>query len=131
MNMNKSKKIVQWLSCIMILCFVFGCTDERKIKLERGIGFMKSLTRANPADQLAAAHYQANTPEGMIMLYYASLPADGSCPGAYSDRQNLKPWSILVLPGNKENALIIEGYGDDLTKPIIVEEITVQIRANQ
>lgn len=129
--MNKSKKIVQLFSCILILFFVFGCTDERKAKLEKGIGFMKSMTRSNPADQLAAAHYQANTPEGMIMLYHASLPADGSYPGAYSDRQNLQPWSILVLPGNTVNSLIIEGYGDDLTKPIIVEEITVQIRANQ
>jgi hypothetical protein len=126
--MNKSKRLFQWLSCILILFFIFGCTDERKIKLERGIGFIRSLTNPSPAQGLAAAHYQANTPDGMIMLYHASLPADGSYPEAYSDRRSLQPWTILVLPGNKENALIIEGYGEDLTKPIIVEEISFKKR---
>ena len=129
--MNKSKRIVQLLSCVLILFVVFGCTDERETKLKKGIGFMRGLTSSNPADQLAAAHYQATTPEGMIMLYHSSLPADGSYPNAYSDRQSLQQWSILVLPGNKENSLIIEGYGEDLAKPIIVEEITFKKMPNQ
>jgi|WetSurMetagenome_2_1015567.scaffolds.fasta_scaffold346290_1 hypothetical protein len=122
--MTKSKRIFQLFSCILILFVIFGCTDEKKTKLERGVGFMRSLTNPSPAQGLANAHYQANIPEGMIMLYHASLPADGSYPEAYSDRQSLQPWTILVLPGNKENSLIIEGYGEDITKPIIVEEIS-------
>jgi hypothetical protein len=32
------------------------------------------------------------------------------------------------LPGNKGNSLIVEGYGQDLTKPLIVEEITFKKR---
>lgn len=89
---------------------------------------MRSLVsgNSNPIQGFAAEHYQANTPEGMIMLYHASLPADGSYPEAYSDRQSLQQWSLLVLPGNKERTLIVEGYGDDLKKPIIVEEIMVK-----
>ncbi|NTW06524.1 MAG: hypothetical protein HGA29_01635 [Syntrophaceae bacterium] len=121
--MNNSKRMLQLLSCFLILFFVFGCTDERKTKLEKGVGFVRSLTNANPANSLAAAHYQADTPEGMVMLYHSSLPADGSYPNIYSDRQSLQSWSLLVLPGNKVRSLIIEGYGDDLTKPLIVEEI--------
>ncbi len=122
---NKSKRIIlQLLSCMLILFFVFGCTDERKTKLEKGVGFVRSLTIRSPAQSLMAAHYQADTPEGMIMLYHASLPADGSYPNVYSDRKSLQSWSLLILPGNKERSLIIEGYGDDLTKPLIVEEIT-------
>jgi len=121
---NKSKRILQLLSCILILFFVFGCTDERKTKLEKGVGFVRSLTGRSPAQSLAAAQYQADTPEGMTMLYHASLPADGSYPNVYSDRKSLQAWSLLILPGNKERSLIIEGYGDDLTKPLIVEEIT-------
>jgi len=112
------------LSCILILFFVFGCTDERKTKLEKGVGFVRSLTSRSPAQSLAAAQYQADTPEGMTMLYHTSLPADGSYPNVYSDRKSLQAWSLLILPGNKERSLIIEGYGDDLTKPLIVEEIT-------
>jgi len=121
---NKSKRIFQLLSCILILFFVFGCTDERKTKLEKGVGFVRSLTSRSPAQSLAAAQYQADTPEGMTMLYHTSLPADGSYPNVYSDRKSLQAWSLLILPGNKERSLIIEGYGDDLTKPLIVEEIT-------
>lgn len=121
---NKSKRILQLLSCILILFFVFGCTDERKTKLEKGVGFVRSLTSRSPAQSLAAAQYQADTPEGMTMLYHTSLPADGSYPNVYSDRKSLQAWSLLILPGNKERSLIIEGYGDDLTKPLIVEEIT-------
>jgi hypothetical protein len=128
--MNGKNRMLYLLSCLLILFVVFGCTDERETKLKRGIGFMRGLTSANPADQLAAAHYQATTPEGIIMLYHVSLPADGSYPGAYSDRQSLQPWSILVLPGNKENSLIIEGYGEALAKPIIVEEIVFPKRPN-
>jgi hypothetical protein len=131
--MNKSNRIFQLLSCVLILFIVFGCTkDERKTKLERGVGFMRSLVsgNSNPVQGLAAANYQANTPEGMIMLYHASAEADGSYPEAYSDRQSLQQWSLLVLPGNKENSLIIEGYGDDLTKPLIVEEIIFKKRNN-
>jgi hypothetical protein len=130
--MSRSKSLFQLLSCVLIVFVIFGCSkDEREVKLERGIGFMRSLTNPGPVNNLAAAHYQANTPEGMIMLYAASAPEDGSYPGVYSDRQSLQPWSILVLPGNKENSLIIEGYGDDLAKPMIVEEITFQKRPNQ
>ena len=124
MRMNKSKRMLQLLSCILILFVIFGCTDERKTKLEKGIGFMRSLTNTNPVQGLAAANYQATTPEGMIMLYHSSLPADGSYPNVYSDRQSLQQWSLLILPGNKERSLIVEGYGEDLTKPLIVEEIT-------
>ncbi|MEN6331667.1 MAG: hypothetical protein ABFD57_06745 [Smithella sp.] len=121
--MNNSKRMLQLLSCFLILFFVFGCTDERKTKLEKGVGFVRSLTNTNPVQSLAAANYQADTPEGMVMLYHSSLPADGSYPNVYSDRKSLQPWSLLILPGNKERSLIIEGYGDDLTKPLIVEEI--------
>jgi len=122
---NKSKRIIlQLLSCMLILFFVFGCTDERKTKLEKGVGFVRSMTIRSPDQSLMGAHYQADTPEGMIMLYHASLPADGSYPNVYSDRKSLQSWSLLILPGNKERSLIIEGYGDDLTKPLIVEEIT-------
>lgn len=123
MQMNNSKRMLQLLSCFLILFFVFGCTDERKTKLEKGVGFVRSLTNTNPVQSLAAANYQADTPEGMVMLYHSSLPADGSYPNVYSDRKSLQPWSLLILPGNKERSLIIEGYGDDLTKPLIVEEI--------
>ena len=127
--MKKSAGIFKlFLFCMVVLLVVTGCADERKTKLEKGIGFMRSLTGGNPAEQLAAAQYQASTPEGMVMLYAASLPTDGSYPSVCSDRQSLQPWSLLILPGNKENSLIVEGYGDDLTKPIIVEEITVKRR---
>ncbi len=126
--MKKSKSILLLFACLLVLFMVFGCKgkDERQVKLEKGIRFMHSLTGSGPADKLAAEHYQANTPEGMIMLYTSSLPEDGSYPSVYSDRQGLQPWSLLILPGNKENALIVEGYGDDLQKPIIVEEIAVK-----
>jgi hypothetical protein len=128
--MKKSKILYQLLACFLILFIISGCVDERKAKLEKGIGFLRSLTNPGPAQGIAASQYQANTPEGMIMLYHASLPADGSYPEVYSDRQNLQPWTILVLPGNKENSLIIEGYGENLTKPVIVEEIIVKNRMN-
>ena len=123
--MNKSKRMLQLLllSCMVVLFVISGCTDERKAKLEKGIGFIRSLTNTNPVQGLAAANYQATTPEGMVMLYHSSLPADGSYPNVYSDRQSLQSWSLLILPGNKERSLIVEGYGEDLTKPLIVEEI--------
>jgi hypothetical protein len=126
--MKNSTRILHLLSCLLVLFIVFGCKgkDERQVKLEKGINFMRSLTSPNPADSLAAAHYQASTPEGMSMLYHASLPADGSYPNVCTDRQNLEPWTLLILPGNKENTLTVEGYGDDLQKPIIVEEIVVK-----
>jgi hypothetical protein len=108
---------------MIILSIVLGCSDERKAKLEKGIGFIRNCTNNNPVKSLAAANYQAGTPAGMITLYHASLPADGSYPNVYSDRQSLQSWSLLILPGNKENSLIVEGYGDDLTKPLVVEEI--------
>jgi hypothetical protein len=129
MRMNKSKRILPLLSCILILFVIFGCTDERKTKLERGIGFMRSFTNPNPIQMGAIANYNADSdPAGLIMLYHSSLEADGSYPEAYSDRQSLQPWSLLVLPGTKERSLIVEGYGDDLKKPIIVEEIIFKKR---
>ena len=89
--MNKSKRMIPWLSCLIILFVIIGCTDERKTKLEKGIGFTRSLTNPNPAQSLAAANYRAGTPEGMVMLYHSSVPEDGSYPNIYSDRQSLKP----------------------------------------
>ncbi|HNY49668.1 MAG TPA: hypothetical protein PLV50_02020 [Smithella sp.] len=126
--MEKSRRIFALFVCLLVLLIVFGCKgkDERQVKLEKGIRFIQSLTGSSPADKLAAGHYQASTPEGMSMLYHASLPGDGSYPNVCTDRQNLEPWTLLILPGNKENTLIVEGYGDDLQKPVIVEEITVK-----
>lgn len=128
--MKKSYRALQLflLTSMVVLLVVSGCTDERKTKLEKGIGFMRSLVGTSPAQSFAAATYQADSPEGMVMLYHASAAADGSYPNVYTDRQSLEPWSLLVLPGNKERTLIVEGYGEDLTKPVIVEEISVKKR---
>lgn len=117
------------LSCLVILFLILGCTDERKTKLERGIGMMRSFTGENPAGMLAVATYNADSnPDGLIMLYHANAPQDGGLPSVYSDRQNLQPWSLLVLPGNKERTMIVEAYGEDLKKPIIVEELVFKKR---
>jgi hypothetical protein len=122
--MNNSNRMFQLLCCVLILFVMSGCVDERKTNLERGIGFMRSFTNSNPAKMMVAAHYRATTPDGMVTLYYVNLRSEDKMPAAYSSRQSLKPWSILVLPGNSKNSLILEGYGDDLAKPLIVEEIT-------
>jgi hypothetical protein len=122
--MKKSNRMLQMLSCILVLFVVFGCkgTDDRKVKLEKGIGLMRTFTSSSPVNKVTDGQYQAQTPEGMVMLYHASADPN-THPNVYADRQSLQPWSLLVLPGNKEHTLIVEGYGDDLTKPIIVEEI--------
>lgn len=131
--MNKSGRILKLLllSFLAVLFVAAGCTDERKTKLEKGIGFMRGLANPSPVQMAAIANYNADSdPAGLIMLYHSSAVADGSYPEAYSDRQNLQPWSILVLPGSREGAFILEGYGDDLKKPLITEEISFPKRAN-
>jgi len=122
--MKRANRMLPLLLCLLVIIFVFGCkgTDDRKAKLDRGIGFMRSLTNASPGNKIMEAQYQAKTPEGMVMLYHASADPNVH-PNVYADRQSLQSWSLLILPGNKENTLIVEGYGDDLKKPIIVEEI--------
>jgi hypothetical protein len=122
--MKKSNRMLQLLSCMIVLFIVFGCkgTDDRKVKLEKGIGLMRTFTSSSPVNKVTNGQYQAQTPEGMVMLYHASADPN-THPNVCADRQSLQPWSLLVRPGNKEHTLIVEGYGDDLTKPIIVEEI--------
>ncbi len=122
--MKKSNRMLHLLLCLLVLFFVFGCkgTDDRQLKLEKGIGLMRSLTDASPGNKIMEAQYQAQTPDGMVMLYHASADPNVH-PNVHADRQSLQPWSLLVLPGNKERTLIVEGYGDDLKKPIIVEEM--------
>lgn len=132
-HMRKSGKIFKLLllSFMVVLFIVPGCADERKTKLEKGIGFMRGLASPNPAQVVALAHYNADSdPAGLVTLYHSNLEPNGSYPEAYSDRQSLKPWSLLVLPGNKESTMIVEGYGDDLKKPVIIEEITFPKRLN-
>jgi len=122
--MNNLSRMFQLFLCMFILFVMSGCADEKKMNLERGIGFMRSFTNANPAKMMMAAHYHATTPEGLVTLYYVNLRTEDKMPAAYNNRQSLNPWSILVLPGNSKNSLILEGYSDDLAKPVIVEEIT-------
>jgi hypothetical protein len=123
--MIKSNRILQMLFCLLLIfIFVFGCkgTDDRQINLVKGIGLIRTFTSSSPVNKVMDGQYQAQTPEGMVMLYHASADPN-THPNVYADRQSLQPWSLLVLPGNKERTLIVEGYGDDLQKPIIVEEI--------
>lgn len=122
--MKKSNRMLHLLLCLLVLFFVFGCkgTDDRQLKLEKGIGLMRKFTSSGPVDKVMSGQYQAQTPDGMVSLYMASADPNVH-PGVCADRQSLQPWSLLVLPGNKEHTLIVEGYGDDLKKPIIVEEI--------
>jgi hypothetical protein len=122
--MKKSNRMLHLLLCLLVLFFVFGCkgTDDRQLKLEKGIGLMRTFTSSSPVNKVMNGQYQAQTPEGMVSLYMASADPN-THPSVCTDRQSLQPWSLLVLPGNKERTLIVEGYGDDLKKPIIVEEI--------
>jgi hypothetical protein len=122
--MKKANRILPLLLSLLILFFVLSCkgTDDRQLKLEKGIGLMRTFTSSSPVNKVMDGQYQAQTPQGMVSLYMASADPNVH-PGVCADRQSLQPWSLLVLPGNKERTLIVEGYGDDLKKPIIVEEI--------
>lgn len=120
-------KILQVLAASALTLLLAGCGAEtqKKQKLELAVGQVQRILSAASREPVAAAALQSNMQMGGGVGTYlsASLPDKFSHPIGYGQPE--KPWSVVVKVTDDPNVVIVEGYGEDLKKPLFMQNAKI------
>lgn len=120
-------KTLHVLAALALTLLLAGCGAEtqKKQKLELAVGQIQRILSAPSRDPMAAAALQSNMQMGGGVGTYlaSSLPDKFSHPIDYGQPE--KPWSIVVKVTDDPNMVIVEGYGDDLKKPLFTQNAKI------
>ncbi len=105
-----------------------GCNFEEspEAKVIRSVKFAKRVLEEPGRNELASASYQSMMEMGGDALDYIAAnigEQDDLAPfvrGAPSER-----WCGVIGPGPENHTYLIEGYGEDLEKPVVTESVVV------
>ena len=114
------------LFIVLILTTVLGSTgcESRKAHLERGVNYAERLFKKAHKDPMAKLSFNSVAEMGGTLTAFitANLPPDSDLPRFY-DESTDKAWSIVLRQNHESGTIIVEGYGEDLSKPLIEREI--------
>lgn len=121
----KSFPVVHLLLFVVLfggLTVAASCKGDSMKNLERGMRYAKAKLQPddNMVNQLALEQARK---KGMNPAMY--LTRGVKKPEAYPKfiwNAPPSPWSVVVRPGQEKGLLLIEGYGADVDKPLMVEQ---------
>lgn len=120
---------MKWTHAVAALAAVLvlaSCGESPKQKLKRGVLFVKVQLEAVNKNPLASASYSSILEQGGQAIHYIT-----ACMGPQTDIPPVsmggepKPWSIVLREGPGGNEYTIDGYGEDLAKPLVSETVAV------
>jgi hypothetical protein len=102
-----------------------GCS-RKKADLESGFQFARVMLLNTGKDPLAAGSLASILEMGGHPVDYiaASLPEEPRFAN-FEKEQPTKPWCVVVKLGKRPREYIVEGYGEDLESPLMVETIVI------
>ena len=113
---------VSLLTAFSLLLF---CCNSREGEVKRGVKFAKRRieeVERNPMARVALA--SALETGGSFSTYLAaSLPPDSDLPPFY-DKIPQRSWCVVFKETSGDH-VVIEGYGEDLSRPIITENARI------
>ncbi len=134
MNSQVAKRITAVASqfCVggLLLVSLVACgqADPQKAALDKAVRLMstivtsKVLTDAvqNADPQMHASTAASAALRGGITANFQQ-PPDGIT--ILTSDQPTQPWSVVIKGDDVNQQVILEGYGDDITKPLVTEKI--------
>jgi hypothetical protein len=127
MARNSSAHRIRWLTGLVVLSLL-GCKSSKEIQVISAVERVQQLLEEINHRPIAAAAYQSAVEGGGTVANYLAAeefkPEDYGCTLAAETPQ---PFSIRILnatPGGGE--IVIEGYGEDLKKPL--KSVTARIQ---
>ena len=111
---------------LFTIVLAHGCAESNRSRLQRGVDLATSSLEDVGRNPLAAASFASLMDQGGTVMSYiaANMPDDTNLPN-FTSEMPTQTWTVLVKPGPGQNDYIIEGYGTDLTKPVITDHGTV------
>ena len=108
---------------------IAGCGPDRAEKLANGITYAESALQQIGVNPLATATYSSLTASGGGPAKYINymLPKKDPVWSSFEDGNPTHPWTIAIIPTAVANEFAIQGFGDDMKKPLIVKYVTIKV----
>ena len=98
-----------------------ACSNPERSRLERGMEFARlnlERTRRDPAAQLSLASMAEMG--GTLVQYLAANAAPDADLPRFTEGRPEAPWTV-VLRQMGGGVVVLEGYGEDLSRPVLVD----------
>lgn len=106
---------------VLGLVTLSSCGNPNKDRLARGVRFAKSRFQETGRNPLAAAALGSQAEmDGDLLTYLASTIPDNADLPRYDAERPSQRWTV-VLRATPDGLVIIEGYGEDLARPLITD----------
>ncbi len=120
-----TKRALLLIVPIILLGACKGKSSEQD-ELEQGVAWAKRTLEQVNTDGMAAMSYTSLIEMGATPVDYLAAnmgPGEGFSAYQWGDRP-ANPWTVIIYQG-EGNTFHIEGYGEDLQTPLIVESVVV------
>jgi len=120
-----------WIGCLVIglLFLLAACsTDPRTAALQKAVNLMEGIVQSRELVEAVKNADPQNRPStaargalsGGIVANFPQ-PPDGIA--VLDGEKATQPWCVILVGDDAGGVVRIEGYGDDLAKPLIVDTI--------
>lgn len=114
----------------LVALLVAGCGlagDPKEREVRDGAAWARRMLARTQTDTAAGLSF-ASIMEGGgdVFSYLAASMPDGAAFTCFEAEP--KPYCVAVKTGASEQELVIEGYGQDLSKPLVSERVSVGLR---
>lgn len=123
-----------FLLAVAVICVAFAaCGPDKTDKLKDGVSFAKGALQQIGVNPLATATYQSIAGSGGGPAKYVNymLPKKDAVWSSYEEGKPTHTWTIVIRPTAAANEYSIEGYGDDLKKPLVIEYVTIKVSSSE
>jgi hypothetical protein len=115
---------------LLVCAILFACGPGNEEKLRNAVFYAKSALQQAGANPFSRATFQGVLArEGNAVDYIKAVTPKNDPMLKYFEfnTKPTKPWTVIVRPGTDPGEYFIEGYGNDLKKPLVYDSVTVNI----
>ena len=123
-NMKIMKRhLIIWIVLIFVAC------GDRTEELKNGVMYGKAALEQVSANPFSRASFESVIGRGGNAAEYikSTLPKENPPFDSYEFGKPTHPWTIVIRQGTEEGEYFVEGYGLDLKKPMLVENVQVRL----
>lgn len=117
------------LALIMASAMILSCSDSKLDGLKSDVDTVKAILDSTGANPMAAESYAAAMETGGNIITYiaVNLPPESFKHSKLESGRPTRPWSVVIISGAAENEYVIEGYGEDISRPVYVQKAMVHL----
>ena len=117
--------VILFLACVLLA----GCGPDRAEKMANGITYAEGALQQIGVNPLATATYTSLAASGGGPAKYINymLPKKDPVWSSFEDGKPTHPWTIAISPTAVPNEFAIQGFGDDMKKPLMVKYVTIKV----